>query len=52
VASSSGALIDVDPTNGAPRGKLDVGAGISLAPVVANSTLYVLDDDGRLHAFR
>ena len=25
---------------------------IALSPVVANSTLYVLDDEGRLHAFR
>jgi hypothetical protein len=29
-----------------------VGAGISQAPVVANSTLYVYDEDGKLHAFR
>jgi outer membrane protein assembly factor BamB len=31
---------------------MEVGAGVSLPPVVANSTLYILDDNARLHAFR
>ncbi|WP_206367623.1 PQQ-binding-like beta-propeller repeat protein [Sphingomonas piscis] len=52
VVSSQGAIISVDPTNGAVQGQTAVGTGISLAPVVANSTLYVLDNDGRLRAFR
>jgi hypothetical protein len=34
------------------QGQTNVGAGISLPPVVADNTLYILDDDGRLHAFR
>jgi hypothetical protein len=33
-------------------GGTTIGAATSLPPVVANSTLYVLDDAGRLHAFR
>jgi outer membrane protein assembly factor BamB len=37
---------------GSYQSQTRVGAGISLPPVVANSTLYVYDDDGRLHAFR
>ena len=52
VASSQGALINVDPANGSFQSQTGVGAPISLQPVVANSTLYVLDDEGRLHAFR
>ena len=52
VAASNGALINVDPTNGAFQNQISVRAPISLSPVVANSTLYVLDDEGRLHAFR
>jgi outer membrane protein assembly factor BamB len=52
VTSSSGALIFVDPATGATQGQTTVGAPVSLSPVVANSTLYILDDRGRLTAFR
>ena len=52
VAGSNGALIYVDPTTGASRARSTIGAPISLSPVVANSTLYIFDDRGRLHAFR
>jgi len=52
LVSSGGALIQVDPTNGAVQNQMTLGAGVSLPPVVANSTLYVLDDNGRLHALR
>ena len=52
VAGSNGVLINVDPVTGSYQSQTRVGAGISLPPVVANSTLYVYDDDGRLHAFR
>jgi outer membrane protein assembly factor BamB len=52
VTSTEGALISVDPTTGAVQGQTVIRAPISLPPVVANSTLYVLDDTGRLHAFR
>ena len=45
-------LVNVDPVTGSFQSQSTVGAGISLAPIVANSTLYVYDDDGRLHAFR
>ena len=48
----TGQLIFVDPRTGSLLGGTSVGAPISLPPVVANSTLYVLDDSGRLHAFR
>ncbi len=52
VASTQGALIFADPTTGAVQGQTNVGGSVSLPPVVANSTLYVLDDNGRLRAFR
>ena len=52
VAGSNGVLVNVDPDNGSFQSQTNVGAGVSLAPVVANSTLYVLDDKGRLNAFR
>jgi outer membrane protein assembly factor BamB len=52
VTGSNGSLIYVDPTTGAVQGQSSIGAPVSLGPVVANSTLYVLDDRGRLNAFR
>jgi outer membrane protein assembly factor BamB len=52
VTGSNGALIYVDPAAGSFQSQTSVGAPISLSPVVANSTLYILDDRARLHAFR
>jgi outer membrane protein assembly factor BamB len=52
LVGSNGALINIDPTNGSFQSQTQVKGGISLSPVVANSTLYVLDDSGQLHAFR
>jgi outer membrane protein assembly factor BamB len=52
VTSTSGALISVNPDTGATQGQTDVGGSVSLPPVVAGSTLYILDDRGRLTAFR
>jgi outer membrane protein assembly factor BamB len=52
LTASSGAVISIDPASGAFETQSKAGTGISLPPVVANSTLYVLDDDGRLSAFR
>jgi outer membrane protein assembly factor BamB len=52
VTGSNGALISVDPTTGSFQSQSPVGVPVSLSPVVANSTLYILDDRGQLHAFR
>ena len=52
VAGSNGVLVNVDPLNGSFQSQTNVGAAIHLAPIVANSTLYVLDDRGRLNAYR
>jgi outer membrane protein assembly factor BamB len=52
VTSTRGALISVNPDTGAAQGQTNVGGRVSLPPVVAGSTLYILDDRGRLTAFR
>ena len=52
VANNQGAMLFVDPTTGAVQGQTDLRTSVTLPPVVANNMLYVLDDDGRLHAFR
>ncbi|HEU4809080.1 MAG TPA: PQQ-binding-like beta-propeller repeat protein, partial [Sphingomicrobium sp.] len=52
VTASNGAIVNVDPANGSFQSQTQIKSGISLSPVVANSTLYILDDDARLHAFR
>lgn len=51
-ASSDGQIAYVSPTTGAIEASVKYGKAISLAPVVANNTLYLLDDDGRLTAWR
>ncbi len=52
VASSEGDLSYVAPADGRIIGSQAVGAPIFLPPIVANSMLYVLDNSGRLSAFR
>ena len=52
LTGSNGGLIYVDPTTGRYLSQTNIGAPVSLPPVVANSTLYVLDDRARLTAFR
>ncbi len=52
VVGSNGVMVNIDPATGSFQSQTSAGAGISLAPVVANSTLYIYDDSGRLSAFR
>jgi len=52
VTGTNGAIMFVNPDTGAIEGQTAVKSSITLPPVVANNTLYVLDDSGRLHAFR
>jgi outer membrane protein assembly factor BamB len=52
LASAQGALLYADPATGAVLGQTSIGTGVNLQPVVAGSTLYILDDSGQLHAFR
>ncbi len=52
LVNSEGALINVDPATGAVQSQTTIKAPVNLSPIVANQTLYILDDEGRLRAFR
>jgi len=52
ITNSHGAVWSVAPDEGTATEILDVGNDVSLAPIVANNILYVLDDSGRISAFR
>ncbi|MCB2047072.1 MAG: PQQ-binding-like beta-propeller repeat protein [Novosphingobium sp.] len=52
IANSRGELAYADPSTGQVTQYTDLGAPVSLSPVVAGQTLYVLDDSGRISAFR
>ena len=52
VAGSNGTLININPTNGSFQSQTKAGASISVPPVVAGGTLYILTDGGRLVAYR
>lgn len=52
LASTDGALTNVDARTGAVQSTGKAGGGVRLAPVVAKETLYVLDDSGRITAWR
>ncbi|MFK5004325.1 hypothetical protein, partial [Klebsiella pneumoniae] len=52
VASSEGDLSAASVTDGKLTRGARLEAGVTLAPVVANQTLYVLDNSGRITAFR
>ena len=52
VANSHGAFWSISPDEGAATEVFDVKNDVSLAPIVANNTLYILDDSGRISAFR
>lgn len=52
LAGDNGVMVNIDPATGAFQSQTNLGAPVSLTPVVAGNTLYVLDDRGRLHAYR
>jgi outer membrane protein assembly factor BamB len=52
IAGSNGALINVDPVSGTFQSQVKLGDGVSFQPVVANNTLYLLTDSGKLVAYR
>jgi outer membrane protein assembly factor BamB len=52
VASSEGQVAYVSAADGKTIGTQQVGGPVFLQPVVANSTLYILDNSGRISAFR
>lgn len=52
IASSEGIVLSADVTNGTTAEFADLNNPVSLPPVVANRTLYILDDSGRITAWR
>ena len=52
LASSEGEMVSVGATDGKVQSTIKIGAPVFLSPVVANSTLYILDNSGKLTAFR
>ena len=52
VASSRGSLTRVNVADGSFSEFAQLGTSVSLPPVVAGNTLYLLDDDGRIRAWR
>jgi outer membrane protein assembly factor BamB len=52
IANTEGELSYADPSEGTVTRYADLKSPVSLAPVVANQTLYVLDDGGRITAYR
>lgn len=52
VASSDGMLREFDPRSGALLRTTDLGAPAIADPVVAGQTLYIVTENGALHAFR
>lgn len=52
VASADGALRGFDPVSGAMAVELDIPGGAASAPAVAGGTLYLVNENGQLLAFR
>ncbi len=52
LVSSMGQMAYVNPADGTIQSTVETRAPMSLPPIVANNTLYLLDDAGRLTAYR
>lgn len=52
LTNSRGELIGASPADGSVQTTINAAASFTLPPVVANQTLYVLDQKGRLSAYR
>jgi outer membrane protein assembly factor BamB len=52
LASSLGELANVDPSTGKVQSVTKAGGDVYLPPIVANNTLYILTNNGRLTAWR
>ena len=52
VGSSDGFVYAISPYTGQLLGHIEIGDAVYLSPVVAGETVYVLSDDGTLHAYR
>ena len=52
LANSAGQLVNVSPYDGSVQSTQETRMPVSLSPIVANNTLYVLHDSGQLTAWR
>ncbi len=52
VASTEGDLVSVSLEEGSSAALFDLKQGVSLPPIVADGMLYILDNSGRISAFR
>jgi outer membrane protein assembly factor BamB len=52
LVSSRGQIVFASPIDGAVQQTIEHGTSISLPPIVSNGTLIILDDEGRLTAWR
>lgn len=52
VTSSDGELLSFDALTGAEVARVDIGSGSVTGAMVVGGTVYVLDDDATIHAFR
>jgi len=52
VAGSNGEAVAVSPYDGRLLGRLEMPDAVTVPPVVANGTLYILSDDAELVAYR
>jgi len=52
LVNTRGALVALDPSSGKTLSEYHVGASVSIPPLVAQETLYLLTDSGDLMAFK
>jgi hypothetical protein len=52
VTGSHGEALSISPYTGKVLGWIKLNRRVMISPIVANNTLYVLDDGGRLTAMR
>jgi len=52
VGSSDGFVYAISPYTGELLGHIEVGDAVYVSPVVADGSVYILSDDGTLHAYR
>ncbi len=52
MANTKGEVFSASVADGSVQQFTKLGSSVSLAPVVANGTLYILDDGGKINAFR
>jgi outer membrane protein assembly factor BamB len=52
LVSTDGRMAEVDPGSGSIQSMAEISGGTRLPPIVANGMLYVMDDTGRITAWR